>query len=135
MENNIIKFSSTKRFVGTWNGNAIEIKDTQKDKSVFIKYGVKNREEAETILLENIISLEEKPIPDMIGNSEFEILLNDFRKKPTAEKENNLKMICFCLKKMEYVNKKLYGVKKILEQLEEAGIKIEKGYNPFESTN
>lgn len=130
---NIIRFSTTKRFIGTWNGNAVEIKDTKRDKSVFIKYGIKTEPEAEKIIMDTLVSLEEKPTIEINGNSEIEMLMNDFKNNPTPEKEKNLKLICFCMKKMEYVNKKLFGVKKIIEKMDELGIKIEKGYNPFET--
>lgn len=135
MENNIIKFSSSKRYVGTWNGNAVEVKDSLKEKSVFIKYGIKNLEDAERIIGENLVSLDERDRVgiDIVGNGEIEKLMCDYKSNPTPEKESVLKVILFLMKKMEYVNKKLFGVKKIIEEIESIGIKLEKNFNPFEN--
>ena len=135
MENNIIKFSSSKRYVGTWNGNAVEVKDSLKEKSVFIKYGIKNLEDAERIIGENLVSLDkvEEIRKEIMGNTDIEKIMCDYKNYPTPEKESVLKVILFLMKKMEYVNKKLFGVKKIIEEIESIGIKLEKNFNPFEN--
>lgn len=135
MDNNIIKFSSSKRYVGTWNGNAIEVKDSLNEKSVFVKYGIKNLEDAERIIGEKLVSLDkvEEIHKEIMGNTEIEKLMCDYKSNPTPEKESVLKVILFLMKKMEYVNKKLFGVKKIIEDIESIGIKLEKNFNPFEN--
>lgn len=135
MENNIIKFSSSKRYVGTWNGNAIEVKDSLNEKSVFVKYGIKNLEDAERIIGEKLVLLDkvEEIHKEIMGNTEIEKLMCDYKSNPTPEKESVLKVILFLMKKMEYVNKKLFGVKKVIEDIESIGIKLEKNFNPFEN--
>ena len=135
MDNNIIKFSSSKRYVGTWNGNAIEIKDSLNDKSVFIKYGIKNLEDAEKTIMEKFVLLDkvEEVRKEIMGNTDIEKLICDYKSNPTPEKESVLKIILFLMKKMEYVNKKLFGVKKVIEDIESIGIKLEKNFNPFEN--
>lgn len=135
MDNNIIKFSSSKRYVGTWNGNAIEVKDSLNEKSVFVKYGIKNLEDAERIIGEKLVSLDkvEEIHKEIMGNTEIEKLMCDYKSNPTPEKESVLKVILFLMKKMEYVNKKLFGVKKVIEDIESIGIKLEKNFNPFEN--
>jgi len=137
MDNNIIRFSKTKRYTGYWNGNMVEIKDTTTEKSFFVKYNVKNQEEAEKIIAEKILELDkaEDFRKELMGNTDIEKLMCDYKLYPTPEKENVLKIILFLLKKMEYVNKKLFGVKKIIEQFEELGIKLDKKYNPFEQND
>lgn len=135
MDNNIIKFSSSKRYVGTWNGNAIEVKDSLNEKSVFVKYGIKNLEDAERIIGEKLVLLDkvEEIHKEIMGNTEIEKLMCDYKSNPTPEKESVLKIILFLMKKMEYVNKKLFGVKKVIEDIESIGIKLEKNFNPFEN--
>lgn len=135
MDNNIIKFSSSKRYVGTWNGNAIEVKDSLNEKSVFVKYGIKNLEDAERIIGEKLVLLDkvEEIHKEIMGNTEIEKLMCDYKSNPTPEKESVLKVILFLMKKMEYVNKKLFGVKKVIEDIESVGIKLEKNFNPFEN--
>jgi hypothetical protein len=135
MDNNIIKFSSSKRYVGTWNGNAIEVKDSLNEKSVFVKYGIKNLEDAERIIGEKLVLLDkvEEIHKEIMGNNEIEKLMCDYKSNPTPEKESVLKVILFLMKKMEYVNKKLFGVKKVIEDIESIGIKLEKNFNPFEN--
>jgi hypothetical protein len=135
MDNNIIKFSSSKRYVGTWNGNAIEVKDSLNEKSVFVKYGIKNLEDAERIIGEKLVLLDkvEEIHKEIMGNTEIEKLMCDYKSNPTPEKESVLKVILFLMKKMEYVNKKLFGVKKVIEDIESIGIKLEKNFNPFEN--
>lgn len=135
MENNIIKFSSSKRYVGTWNGNAIEVKDSLNEKSVFVKYGIKNLEDAERIIGEKLVLLDkvEEIHKEIMGNTEIEKLMCNYKSNPTPEKESVLKVILFLMKKMEYVNKKLFGVKKVIEDIESIGIKLEKNFNPFEN--
>jgi hypothetical protein len=135
MDNNIIKFSSSKRYVGTWNGNAIEVKDSLNEKSVFVKYGIKNLEDAERIIGEKLVLLDkvEEIHKEIMGNTEIEKLMCDYKSNPTPEKKSVLKVILFLMKKMEYVNKKLFGVKKVIEDIESIGIKLEKNFNPFEN--
>lgn len=135
MDNNIIKFSSSKRYVGTWNGNAIEVKDSLNEKSVFVKYGIKNLEDAERIIGEKLVLLDkvEEIHKEIMGNTEIEKLMCNYKSNPTPEKESVLKVILFLMKKMEYVNKKLFGVKKVIEDIESIGIKLEKNFNPFEN--
>lgn len=50
---------------------------------------------------------------------------------PTDVREESLQVVLFLLKKMEYLNKKKYHAQKYIEKIELAGIKIDKGFNPF----
>jgi len=64
-------------------------------------------------------------------NSIVETAIQSYINYPTDEKKTNLQVILFCLNKMEYLNKKKYSAKEYIEKIELAGIKIDKGFNPF----
>ena len=55
--------------------------------------------------------------------------LKDFESK-YIENNIDIKTILFLLKKMEYNNKKKYGINEIIKDIEQY-ILIERGFNPF----
>lgn len=127
----IIIFSESKRFTGSFDNGVIVIVDNENGKTVFKK---ESKEYIATdIIKDEIHKLEEK----LKGNSQNEKMnmidemIVEYEKTKDSGLEIRLKTILFFMKKMEYVNKKVFHIAEYIEKLENIGIKLEKGWSPF----
>lgn len=127
----IIKFSESKRYTGTYENGIVEIVDNENGKVVFRK---ECREYIATdIIKDETHKLEEKQ-KGKNSNEKTNIIdemIVEYDKTKDSSLETRLKTILFFMKKMEYVNKKVYHVAEYIEKLENIGIKLEKGWSPF----
>jgi hypothetical protein len=127
----IIKFSESKRYTGTYENGIVEIVDNENGKVVFKK---ECKEYIATdIIKDEIHKLEEKQKGKNLNEKTNMIdeMIVEYEKTKDSSLEIRLKTILFFMKKMEYVNKKVYHVAEYIEKLENIGIKLEKGWSPF----
>lgn len=127
----IIKFSESKRYTGTYENGIVEIVDNENCKVVFKK---ECKEYIATdIIKDEIHKLEEKQKGKNSNEKTNMIdeMIVEYDKTKDSSLETRLKTILFFMKKMEYVNKKVYHVSEYIEKLENIGIKLEKGWSPF----
>ena len=125
-------FSETKKFVGVYEKGIVTIKQT--DTGIVIAKFNENENDANKTIEKYMKVLEDSSqnIPYQNMN-EIEKMIEGYKDYPTSEKELKLKIILFFMKKMEYMNKKVYKISEYVELIENIGIKLEKGWNPFEN--